>query len=742
MKRPVIGVALVLGIFLWTVFYLFPDVSETLFGYTRRETKVRELLSERTRFTGEVHSFRITQNGIWIRMCMKEMDVQDICLEIFVRGPADPQMLMESLFKTITAEGSIVFPEKASNPGQRDNLTYSRINRVDATVYADFYWIRTQDTKEGFFEVWSRKVCVAIEKTRLLARDLVSRLWEEEEAGIVAAMVLGERSLMTEETKDLFQNAGIAHVLAISGLHLQLIYTMLVKAFEKISKKKALSMIPLAVLWIYALWTGGSLSSIRAVLMASVSFLSRFISRRHDRICSFWCVWILLLVYEPLYFKSAAFWLSFGALFGMRLGELLAAFGKWMPLAIRKSFASSLGVFVCTAPFLSIFFARVPLLSILTNLLILPICPYLLFFSFLSLLLGSIALPLGEAAAAAVKAMLDGMKGLTMMLDSPKDLILTGCDTLTIFLWVCFLLLLAVSLRLKRQGGAGSFKAVRCACFLLLAFWVFVPDTRWSLCFLDVGQGEAAVFSSGREAVMIDAGPKYEDVIAPYLCFRGVQRIQLLLISHPDYDHIEGAIKMLEDDEFEIAHIAVGNISYAEPRHLEALRALTAEKKVPVHGLSKGDSLNVWHQSASLPSLSLRVLSPEKEDSFGDNNDDSLVVILSVDDIMEVLFAGDITERAERKLLRSLPDKTNLFRVYKAAHHGSRTSSSEAFLRALDPDLAFISAGRENRYGHPHEETLLRLQDLCIPYVCTKDSGAVWISGCGKEFEFRYFWKP
>jgi len=259
--------------------------------------------------------------------------------------------------------------------------------------------------------------------------------------------------------------------------------------------------------------------------------------------------------------------------------------------------------------------------------------------------------------------------------------------------------------------------------FGLLAFreWRLGPDGNLRLHFLSVGQGDSTlvILPSGQK-IMIDGGPDWSALAEagekiPFLD----RRIDLLVLSHPDKDHMLSFPEFLR--RYEIGAILLAGVKDSNPRYLEIL-ALSREKNIPVIIKKAGETLSLPDQ------VSLSLIWPPKHlpKTFGsDANEASLVMLFKWHD-HRVLFTGDIDQKVETALVAAKADlKADILKI---AHHGSRMSSATGFLVAVNPSLALISVGSDNTYGHPHPSIINRLNKLDIPVHRTDLSGSLLIT--------------
>lgn len=526
---------------------------------------------------------------------------------------------------------------------------------------------------------------------------------------LVQALVTGTQSGFERSDWEVMNRTGTSHLVAISGLNLGLVATVtffLVRALWARQPRLALALAaPRAAAWgaflsafAYAALAGFSVSTRRALIMAAVVLAVLFWGRtpRH------WNALILaltgVLILDPAAAVSYGFWLSFAAVAVLlfHLGQRLPSHDLWNRWG-RAQWAVALGLL----PLLFLLFGRASLIAPLVNLVAEPLFTLVLF-------------PLVLAAS-----LLSLIPGLTLALVWTARLLDVCLDLLA---WVAAWPWAAVALP---QGPAWVWPSAFAGVALLLAprglpgRWLGLPlllpllvartpgpgfgEAWFSL--LDVGQGLAAVIRT-REAVLVfDTGPGYETgfntgtlVLVPFLTAQGVQRVDRLVLSHADRDHSGGALGLLE-------RIPVRRILSGEPA------ALGIPGAEPCRA---GDG---WEWSG----VHFRFLHP---DGTGWADNDASCVLRVEAGGRAILLPGDITQTVEAHLIRVQPGALRSD-ILVAGHHGSATSTSVAFLDAVEPWLVLYSAGYANRFGFPATEVRVRMMARGIPALDTGASGAI-----------------
>ena len=279
--------------------------------------------------------------------------------------------------------------------------------------------------------------------------------------------------------------------------------------------------------------------------------------------------------------------------------------------------------------------------------------------------------------------------------------------------------------------------------FGVIVFLIFTPRTssiegdknnELEVVFLDVGQGDSTLINTpGGKHVLIDGGigagsfgskDQGKKVILPYLRSHGIDRIDAIVATHPDFDHIGGLVSVVEAKNLEIGEVLDPGVPHPSEGYLELLQAVQNRPEIIYRQPRTGDVLD-WGDDVTVEILSPPYL-------MKDNNDSSIVIKLSYGDV-SFLFTGDAGGGAEQIMAKKYGTRLRST-VLKAGHHGSKQSSTKKFLQKVRPEVAVFSCGAENKYGHPNEETIARLKKVGAKMYRTDEQGTITIITDGKDF--------
>ena len=609
-------------------------------------------------------------------------------------------------------ECELSLPEPASNPGQFDARLYYAIRRT--SFFADILRIRTVERRTGL-----RSLLFGL---RLRLQQGIRGALPEREAGELCAILLGSKGGVDPDAKELFQKTGIAHLFAISGLHVGVFFESLSFLFEKILGKRCGSAVTLVLLWLYVAMTGASVSALRAAFMLTFRKGASLLYKEEDPLVTLAESALAILLIQPLEVLDSGFQLSFLALLGLRYLRPTLGKAKLLPRKWREKLLPSLAATLATFPLQLRSFFRFCPYSVLLNLAVVPLMNILFPVGALGALTALFWPGGGRVLLGACSYLLRFYEILgELVLRLPFSVLYPGAPSrLQLAAYYAILLLWIFFCRLPEKEREKRLRREGIVLFAALSLCL-LPDSRDKVCFLNVGQGACAVLRWNRSWYLVDAGPSWERVIKPYLLHEGATEIRGVFLSHPDEDHRAGLDELLADGTFSVGTLYLADTPRQDGEARSRLVGLAENRGVNVRFLHAGEGLSAGPER-------LTCISPAKGCIFEDENDSSLVLYWDCG-AMTVLFPGDLGEAGERLLLsRGVPETL----VLAAGHHGSSTSSSAPFLRALSPGLCVVSA-KKSVYGHPHEETLDRLASVGARVLCTEAAGAVTLTG-GRSF--------
>lgn len=543
------------------------------------------------------------------------------------------------------------------------------------------------------------------------------------EQGLVRAMVLGDRTGMDRDTAEAFRAAGTYHVLAISGAQVALVAAVLAALMARVRlPRTAAALLVCAALGFYAELVGGEVPVARAAWMGAVLVAGRCLDLDADLANLLGLAALLVLVDRPSAVTDVAFQLSFAATLGiLLLTPILVRRAPVLPLRLELALAASFAAQLTLAPLLLAHFNRLAPAALLLNLAAVPL-------SSAVLLTGTVAASCppawtaaqrfaGDLAWMAAHALLRSADPVRQM--PALDVRLPAPPPWAVVLFVAGLVGLATGKWTKAATGLAAVGFLA----LLVGRRPPAPDGRLHLTVLDVGQGDCLVVRTPAGRIwLVDAGGSFdgrfdvgEAVVAPYLWSIGVRHIAGILVTHAHPDHAGGVPFLLRS--FDVGEVWEG----PRPRRDGGYERLDGALRTAVvnrRSVSRG-------VRADWDGVAVEVLGPAGgPPPWRTRNDDSVVVALRLGTV-RMLLTGDIESGAEEAL------SPGPVAVLKVPHHGSRSSSTGAFLARAAPAVAVVSVGRRSRFGHPHPEVVRRYQDRGCRLFRTDRDGTVTVSTDG-----------
>ncbi|MCR5373765.1 MAG: DNA internalization-related competence protein ComEC/Rec2 [Lachnospiraceae bacterium] len=561
---------------------------------------------------------------------------------------------------------------------------------------------------------------VGIKRFLRKVRDNVSVFYSEaldgKSAGVLSAVCLGDKELLSAELRDDYGKAGMSHVLAISGLHISIfgvcIYEFLRRRGVGFAIAAAVAVISVLL---YIMMAGVTVSSLRAVIMFVISMGANVLGRKYDGLNASFLAFCLIVLWNPRYMLQIGFMYSFAAVMGIYLvNELIE--GKYRRVnPILRMLASSAGVCIMTFPITAYYSYEVPVYTVVLNLIIIPLVTPLLISGVAAGIISYASYDLGSVALIPAKLILKFFNMIASYYDSiPGSVAVIGRPyKMLLLVYYAGIIVIYFGLKKRLQWGIG---------IILLIALLILPNRiyRDSVTFLDVGQGDGIyIETASGYKIMIDGGSSSknnvgEGVIQSYLSCHGRGGIDMWFISHYDSDHISGLVELL------YARYSIDAIFLAKSEESVKYREITEAAK------RNGVKVCEIHEFTEVKIGKDRIfVMPVNGD---DANDRGLIVRMDYQtEGIDALFAGDISMEMERSLVnaRGVGALFDGVDIFKAIHHGSRNSNSDEMLAKCKPKTIVISCGRNNRYGHPHSEAVERMQRYTDDIRITARCGGV-----------------
>ncbi|PYF08786.1 DNA internalization-related competence protein ComEC/Rec2 [Ureibacillus chungkukjangi] len=578
-----------------------------------------------------------------------------------------------------------------------------------------------------------------IAKQRFKVKKHIEEVFPPSLVAEAQALIIGLKENMDDEMTRAYQKLGITHLFAISGLHVGIVAFIFYQGLLRLGVRRELaSIVLLVILPIYALLAGGAPSVWRAVTVVELIMISRLkgkLAAADALSISF----IFFVYLEPWSIYQIGFQLSYLATISLIYsGQFINRYSLWIVQSFLITFVSQLLVY----PLLLLHFYELSLSSLLVNIFFVPL------FSFIILPVNIILLATSyvvEPLAALMFFIYEPLRSMlttiiTWLQAIPHQMWNPGRPTLitiTIAYFSVFATFYLIDVKVKLSKVL--------AVLLLPALLIHISGKMTNdliITFVNVGQGDCVVIELPfkDEVYLIDTGgilrfnqeewkktkSPYEigrDTVVPFLKGKGISKINKLILTHADSDHVEGAEEILQEIQVEEIHISPSSYS---KEVMTDLLVEAKQQKIPVVEQIANVS---WVKRG----VSFSYLWPV--DTTYEGNNDSLVLYLTKGNF-EALFMGDVEEAGEESILQKYPELAQV-ELLKAGHHGSKTSSSEAFVKRFMPAITVFSAGENNRYGHPHLEVVERFQNLGLTTLATGEVGTIEVRLDGESVKVK-----
>ena len=683
----------------------------------------------------------------------------------------------------ICMSGTVSVPDSATNPGTFDQYIYLRNKGY-------YLCISNGTIESGNHRPYSIEGFLYGIKNR--CTKIIDNSFDSESAGIVKAMLVADKSTLDKNIKKLYSENGIAHIMAISGVHVAIIGMTLYGFLRKLRIGRFISgTFSIAIIVLYGIMTGMSSSTERAVIMLILSIAAEYFGRKTDAPTSMGFAMIIMVLGNPYVILDAGFQLSFAAITGVtvvapQLRKLLRMFKRFIKeadekkkqkhkkiMSLRKmiiklidALVVGIASFITTTPVIIYYYYQFPPYSIFINLIVIPLVSLIVGGSILVVLTGLFFTGAAVVMTYPVRLILFSYKHLCIFASGlPDASVLVGHISIgMVFVYYLSVVLIFAILRMIRIGktereGPILYLMLAAVLFLTVVYEVYSYDKSLKIVYMDVGQGDGVLLrTSGHGGILIDGGSSSnkrvgEYVMVPVLKYYGVSEIEYAFVSHGDVDHVSGLEYLLNEEQSGVHVVNLVLPEYGDQDALQELKSEATANNVNIIYMKPGDNITYNHQHAE--TINIECLYPDEEAGQGvlDTNNLSMILKTTItwdvreadienlnkssdsDASLSLLFVGDAGIAAEKRLIE-LYEKNRLGEIsesiacdsLKVGHHGSRNSSGSDFLKRVSAMYGIISCGKDNRYGHPHAETLERLKMADTKYMTTKEHGAIILS--------------
>ncbi len=586
-----------------------------------------------------------------------------------------------------------------------------------------------------------------------------------EAAALFLTLAAGQRAALDDDLEEDFSRSGLAHVLSVSGLHVAALALMTLavlrrllvlagarlRGLRRVDARRLAAPASVPFVWAYVVFTGNQPPAVRSAVMATVVLLGLALWRRADGLNSLAAAAALLVAWAPSSVADLSLQLSFLAVFSLLL--LTPALREALPIpepdprephrlkrllastreTVLETFCASAAVTGASIPLVAGTFGRASLAGLVSNIVCMPLCGLLTGFAAggaaLYVVAPVLATPLLWGGAWASQLLLWLTRFFAHVPLATMDLPAFGAWAS--LLYGAGLACWALGERRWRLGGL----LVPVGLALVVLVPRLTPEPGLRITFLSVGQGDSVVLSSRGHHALVDGGgvPGGADpgsrIIVPFLRASRIERLDLTVLSHPHPDHALGLIST-------VGQVPTARLWLAADTTGGAL----SQKLVAAAQGARVEEVQLGHPSFALGEATLEVLGPPEDRELMEGVNDKSVVLLVRHGDVTVLLPGDVEEAGEAALLEG--GRLGPVTVLKAAHHGSRTSSTEELLERLRPRYVVFCVGRRNRFGFPHPEVEARYRARGTECLRTDVHGAITLESDGRDVRLSTFLPP
>lgn len=695
--------------------------------------------------TFQKYSAVLKQNHISV-LALEESETMDYGQKFLAKQyPNGPKLIVHTTQKTpyhygdkLVLDGHFKPPTKITNPGQSD---FQKILKKKGIVGI----FKAKEIRKQGNHIYNPFKWIAIQLRHKVHSVFQSNVPAPYDA-LLIGLVFGDHGIeLSNEFEEQFRHVGLTHLLVVSGSQVSLLSGIILTFLQKLklSRKRIVFLIWIANA-IFFFMTGGGASIFRAALMNSIATglwgLHRNSTPLH--ICSVTA--LIMCLISPYYLTDAGAQLSFLATFSLLYGvsPIEKKLPQKWPSGIRTALATAIGPFIWTTPLTATLFHAISPISLLSNIAAVQAIEWLVVVGFTSAFIGLICGPLSLILNHFCLLIMQGLTWLVTGLEKvpggqfyipnfPLSL------TFLIYTWI-IMVFFPLPFTVPKKLVKNTLILIIIS-LIGVTLWFSLPGKMLTITSLDVGQGDATLIQTPRgKVILIDTGllskdrrtgkvksDMGRDVILPALHHLGINKIDLLIITHFHLDHIGGAPAILEK-------IPVGTVidNGCPEAHFKEYERLKRKTKVIV--AQAGTTLPIEKN------LTLKVLHPFKNQECNDNQNNQSVTVKLTHGQNTFLFTGDLEEEGEALLVSHYGTQLDSD-ILKLGHHGSKTSSTPDFLAAVTPKLALISSGLHNRYGHPHPSVIERVRADHIPIFNTAQNGAIILLSDGKTLQVKTF---
>ena len=617
----------------------------------------------------------------------------------------------------IEIKGEYYAPEVARNYKGFDYSQYLKTLNIYGTIKVEESKIINKNQLSP--------ILISINNIKEKMIDNANRNMPKRTANLLLGILIGERDNIQEDIIESFRTANLSHILAVSGAHTSYIILGITYLISKSKTPKRIGyIITIINLLIFIIITGASYSVVRACIMAIVVIGAKICYRKENFFTSICISLIIILIQNPFAINDIGLKLSFMGTAGIVIfNKSITNF--FIKLKIKQKIAEALSVTfsaqLMIMPITILNFNTISLTFFISNILASPLLGIIIIFGFISIFISSILNPISKILflilhiflelLILVSKVTEKIPGSSILVKTPNILFAIVYYILILFFNYFFVIKQNPTRRfhkkiikiitIKNIKNAFKVIAVVFLIMLLLTRIVRIINPTLKIYFIDVGQGDSTLIVTPKnKKILIDGGEGKTNVLFQYLLDRRINKIDYIIISHFDSDHCNGLIEIIE--KMRVENIVMSKQSKESGEYKKILEIIK-QKNIKVSSVKAEDKIIIEKN------LYTKILNPAEKFEFQDLNNNAIVAKLVYKNF-SMLFTGDI-EKAEENLAKKYKNELKST-ILKVAHHGSKTSTSEEFLKYVEPQIALIGVGENNKFGHPNQITIEKLKNI------------------------------
>lgn len=555
--------------------------------------------------------------------------------------------------------------------------------------------------------------------------DNINKNMPQRTRNLLLGILIGERDNIQEDIIESFKTSNLSHILAVSGAHTSYIILGITYMISKSKTPKKIGyIITIIALLLFIIITGATYSVIRACIMAIIVIGAKLCYRKENFVTSICTSLLIILIQNPFAINDIGLKLSFMGTIGIIIFNKNIT-NLFIKLKIKEKIAKILSITfsaqLMIIPITILNFNTISLTFFISNLLASPLLGIIIILGFISIFISFILEPISKILFLVLNIFLELLILISRLTGKiPGSSILVKTPNIIFAIIYYILILFSNYFFLIKKNPTRRFhkklikiitiknieKVVKTIVMVLLIILLFtslirIINPKLKIYFMDVGQGDSTLIVTPKnKKILIDGGEGKNNILLPYLLDRRINKIDYVMISHFDSDHCNGLIEVIE--KINVKNIIISRQSEESEEYKNILNIIK-QKNIKVRIVKEKDKIFIEKD------LYMEILNPAEKLEFQDLNNNSIVAKLIYINF-SMLFTGDI-EKVEENLADKY--KNNLkSTVLKVSHHGSKTSSSEEFLKYVKPRIALIGVGKDNKFGHPNQTTIEKLENV------------------------------